>query len=134
MDFDGKAILVTGAARGIGRACAEAFTRLGGKVAVHYHTSRDAAERLVTALPGTDHHAIGADLSDPAACQRLVDEVVRHYGRLDVLVNNAGIYAMKPLKESSYSDWQATWRSTLGTNLIAPANLCLLTAQVMIKQ
>ncbi|HEX5339298.1 MAG TPA: SDR family oxidoreductase [Gammaproteobacteria bacterium] len=134
MDFNEKVILVTGAARGIGRACVEAFARLGGKVAVHYHTSRDAAERLLATLPGTGHHAIGADLSDPAACQRLVDEVVRRYDRLDVLVNNAGIYAVEPLKESSYSDWQATWRSTLGTNLIAPANLCFLAAQVMMKQ
>ncbi|MGH8371336.1 MAG: SDR family NAD(P)-dependent oxidoreductase [Gammaproteobacteria bacterium] len=134
MDFSGKAILVTGAARGIGRACAEAFARLGGNVALHYHTSRRAAQQLAEALPGTDHRTFSADLSDPAACQRLVDEVVRDYGRLDVLVNNAGIYEVKPVKESSYADWQATWRSTLGTNLIAPANLCFLAAQVMMKQ
>jgi 3-oxoacyl-[acyl-carrier protein] reductase len=134
MDFNGKAILVTGAARGIGRACAGAFARLGGNVALHYHTSRRAAQQLAETLPGTDHRTFSADLSDPAACQRLVDEVVRDYGRLDVLVNNAGIYEVKPVKESSYADWQATWRSTLGTNLIAPANLCFLAAQVMMQQ
>lgn len=134
MEFKEKVILVTGAARGIGRACAETFARLDGQVAVHYHTSRSTAEQLATMLPGSNHHAFGADLSDPAACQRLIDEVMRQYGRLDVLVNNAGIYAVKPVRESSYADWQATWRSTLGTNLIAPANLCFLAAQVMVKQ
>ncbi|HEX6550672.1 MAG TPA: SDR family oxidoreductase [Gammaproteobacteria bacterium] len=134
MDFNGKVILVTGAARGIGRATAEAFARLGGSVAVHYRSSRNTAERLTDALPGVNHRVFGADLSDPAGCQRLVNEVASHYGRLDVLVNNAGIYEVKPLKDSSYAEWQATWRSTLGTNLIGPANLCFLAAQVMMKQ
>ena len=134
MDFNEKVILVTGAARGIGRATAEAFAGLGGSVAVHYRSSRNTAERLADALPGANHRVFGADLSDPAGCQRLVDEVTSHYGRLDVLVNNAGIYEVKPLKDSSYAEWQATWRSTLGTNLIGPANLCFLAAQVMMKQ
>jgi NAD(P)-dependent dehydrogenase (short-subunit alcohol dehydrogenase family) len=134
MQFNDKVILVTGAARGIGRACAEAFARQGGRVAVHFRGSRDAAERLASALPGKGHRAFGADLADPSACRQVIDDVTAHYGRLDVLVNNAGIYELKPIRNLSYADWQATWQRTLDTNLVGPANLCFLAAQVMMRQ
>lgn len=134
MEFSGKIILITGAARGIGRATAETFARLGGTVAIHYHTSRAQAEQLVQSLPGKNHHAFGADLTDSSACEKLIHEVMRHYDRLDVLVNNAGIYEVKPLKDLSYSGWQQTWTNTLAANLIAPANLCFLTAKIMMQQ
>ncbi|MGH8280613.1 MAG: SDR family NAD(P)-dependent oxidoreductase, partial [Gammaproteobacteria bacterium] len=120
--------------RGIGRATAEAFARLGGTVAVHYHTSRKQAEQLVHALPGKGHQAFGADITDSAACEKLINEVVRHYNHLDVLVNNAGIYEVRPLKDLSYAGWQQTWNHTLAADLIAPANLCFLAAQIMMKQ
>ncbi|MGA9853049.1 MAG: SDR family oxidoreductase [Gammaproteobacteria bacterium] len=134
MDFTSKIILVTGAARGIGRATAEAFARLGGTVAVHYHTSRKQAEHLVETLPEKNHRAFCADLTESADCEKLIYEVVRQYGRLDVLVNNAGIYEVKPLKNLNYAGWQQTWTNTLAANLIAPANLCFLAAKVMMKQ
>ena len=134
MDFSDKIILITGGARGIGRACVEAFAQLGGRVAIHYGSSRGAAEELLSDLPGQHHRAFGAELSDPDACSRLIDDVVAHFGRLDVLVNNAGIYEVKPLRQLSYADWQTTWRKTLNVNLNAPANLCFLAAQVMMKQ
>ena len=134
MNFSGKIILITGAARGIGRATAETFARLGGTVAVHYHTSQKQAEQLVQVLAGKNHHAFGADLSDPAACESLIREVVNHYGRLDVLVNNAGIYEERPLRNLNYAGWQQTCNNTLAADLIAPANLCFLAAQVMMKQ
>ncbi|MGH8281092.1 MAG: SDR family NAD(P)-dependent oxidoreductase [Gammaproteobacteria bacterium] len=134
MDFSGKIILVTGAARGIGRATAETFARLGGTVAVHYHTSSALAERLVQDLPGKNHRAFGADLTDPSACEKLINAVERQYGQLDVLVNNAGIYEVKVFKDLNYADWQQTWKRTLDTNLVAPANLCFLGARVMMKK
>lgn len=134
MNFSNKIILITGAARGIGRATAEAFARLGGTVAVHYHTSQKQAEQLVQALPGKNHRAFGADLTNPAACESLINEVTKHYGRLDVLVNNAGIYEVRQLKDLNYADWQQTWQNTLAADLIAPVNLCFLAAQVMMKQ
>ncbi|MGH8283657.1 MAG: SDR family NAD(P)-dependent oxidoreductase [Gammaproteobacteria bacterium] len=134
MDFTEKIILITGAARGIGRATAETFAQLGGTLAMHYHTSRTQAEQLVESLPGKNHHVFVADLTDPSACETLIHEVVRQYGRLDVLVNNAGIYEVKPLKDLNYADWQQTWKNTLDTNLVAPANLCFLVAKIMMKQ
>ena len=103
-------------------------------MAIHYSSSRDAVEQLLDSLPGQQHRTFGADLADPDACKRLIDDVDAHFGRLDVLVNNAGIYEVKPLKELSYADWQATWKNTLSVNLTAPANLCFLAAQIMMKQ
>ncbi len=134
MNFSNKIILVTGAARGIGRAIAHTFAQRGGTVTVHYHTSRKQAEQLVQTLPGTNHRAFGADLTDPAACESLINNVVQHYGRLDVLVNNAGIYEVRPLRDLSYADWRQTWKNTLDANLIGPANLCFLAAKVMMQQ
>ncbi|MHB8405037.1 MAG: SDR family NAD(P)-dependent oxidoreductase [Gammaproteobacteria bacterium] len=134
MDFSNKIILVTGAARGIGRATAETFAKLGGTVAVHYRTSGAEAQTLARALPGRGHAVFRADVSDPAACEKLVNEVVGRYGRLDVLVNNAGIYEVKVLKNLGYPDWQATWKRTLDADLIGPANLCFLAAKVMMQQ
>jgi len=134
VDFTGKIILVTGAARGIGRATAEAFARLGGSVAVHYRSSHSPAEQLVQTLAGGNHRAFGANLAGPDACEKLINQVAAHYGRLDVLVNNAGIYEVKALKNLNYADWQQTWRNTLAVDLIAPANLCFLAAKLMMKQ
>jgi 3-oxoacyl-[acyl-carrier protein] reductase len=134
MHFDNKVVLVTGAAGGIGQAIAHNFARQGAKVAVHYRSSRAAADKLLKELPGKDHHGFAADLTDAAECKKLMDGVGARYGRLDILVNNAAIYEVRPLKDLDYSEWQATWVRTLAANLIAPANLCFLAAKLMQKQ
>jgi NAD(P)-dependent dehydrogenase (short-subunit alcohol dehydrogenase family) len=134
MDLKDQTVLVTGAVRGIGRAVTEAFAGAGAQVALHYRSNPAKAEELAKRLPGKNHHCFVAELTDPAACERLVDAVAKHYGRLDVLVNNAGIYEVKPVRDISYADWQATWQRTLASNLVAPANLCFLAAKVMRTQ
>lgn len=134
MDFHGQTVLITGAARGIGRATALAFAAGGARVALHYRSSRAAAEQTLAALPGKGHRAFAADLTDPAACERLIAEVAGHFGALQVLVNNAAIYEVKPLAGTDYSAWQDSWGRTLASNLIAPANLCFLAARVMRDQ
>ena len=134
MNFSGKIILVTGAARGIGRATAEAFAQLGGTIAVHYHRSRAEAEQLIASLPEAGHQVFGADITDPAACGGLIGQVLERYGQLDVLVNNAGIYEVRPLADLDYAGWQETWSRTLAVDLLAPANLCFLAAKAMKKR
>ena len=134
MDLKGQTVLVTGAVRGIGRAVAEAFAGAGAAVALHYRSNPVKAEELAKRLPGKNHRCFAAELTDPIACERLIDAVAKHYGHLDVLVNNAGIYDVKPVRDIGYAEWQATWQRTLSTNLVAPANLCFLAAKVMRKQ
>jgi 3-oxoacyl-[acyl-carrier protein] reductase len=118
----GRAVLVTGASRGIGRAIAEAFAAAGDRVAVHYRAAAAEAERTRAGLPGTGHLIVQADMADAAAVQRMVDEAAGRLGGLDVLVNNAGIYQPHPVTEVTYEEWQAAWQQTLGVNLAGAAN------------
>jgi 3-oxoacyl-[acyl-carrier protein] reductase len=120
----GRAVLVTGASRGIGAAVARAFAGAGDRVAVHYGARRDAAEAVAAALPGSGHVVVGADLADPGAVRRMVDEAAGSLGGLHVLVNNAGIFEPHAITESTYEEWQRAWERTLAVNLVGPANAC----------
>ncbi|HET8659113.1 MAG TPA: SDR family oxidoreductase [Micromonosporaceae bacterium] len=122
MERSGRAVLVTGASRGIGRAVAAAFAAAGDRVAIHHRRSPDLAEQLRAALPGQGHAVVRADLADPAAVKAMVDAAAQALDGLDVLVNNAGIYTPHPILDSSYEQWQREWRRTLDTNLLGAAN------------
>lgn len=117
-----RAALVTGGSRGIGAAIARALADRGDRVAVHYGTSRDSAEAVRDSLPGEGHVTVQADLADPAAVRTCVDTAAERLGRLDVLVNNAGVFLAHPPLATSYEDWQASWSRTLATNLTGAAN------------
>ena len=117
-----RAVLITGASRGIGAAAARAFAASGDRVAAHYGRNRDKAEAVVAALPGDGHVVVGAELADPAAVQAMVDEAAAALGGLDVLVNNAGVYVAHPVLATSYEEWQRAWRETLDVNLVGVAN------------
>jgi 3-oxoacyl-[acyl-carrier protein] reductase len=119
----GRSILVTGASRGIGAAAAAAFAACGDRVAVHYGSSREAAERTLASLPGEGHLLAGADLADPAAIRRMVDSVASVLGGIDVLVNNAGVYTPHAITEVSYEEWQLAWRDTFAVNMFGAANV-----------
>jgi 3-oxoacyl-[acyl-carrier protein] reductase len=120
---DNRIVLVTGASRGIGRAVATRFAERGATVVVHYALNEVAAQETISGLPGTGHLAIAADLADADAVAALVAQVITVRGRIDVLVNNAGIYEAHPVLSTSYGEWRQAWRRTLDTNLIGPANL-----------
>jgi 3-oxoacyl-[acyl-carrier protein] reductase len=117
-----RAVLVTGASRGIGAAVAAAFAVEGDRVAVHFSRSRDRAEQVRAGLPGEGHALVQADLTDAQAVRRAVDEAAGALGGLDVLVNNAGVFLAHPPLTTSYDDWQARWAETLATNLVGAAN------------
>jgi NAD(P)-dependent dehydrogenase (short-subunit alcohol dehydrogenase family) len=120
---DGRAVLVTGASRGIGAAVARAFAESGDRVGLHYGSRRDAALQVRDTLPGEGHVVAGADLADPEAVRLMVDEVAGALGAIDVLVNNAGVFEPHAPTETSYAQWQAAWAHTLGVNLIGAANV-----------
>jgi len=130
-EFPGKAVLVTGAGRGIGRAIAEAFAGRGARVLVHYHRNRKAAEQVMKGLPGGPHALAQADLADPQDAERLVAEAVDRLGRLDVVVNNAGIFELHKVLEATPEAWREAWDRTLGANLLGPAHVCYRAARHM---
>jgi NAD(P)-dependent dehydrogenase (short-subunit alcohol dehydrogenase family) len=125
---------VTGASRGIGAAVAQALAAVGHRVAVHAGRDTAAAERVRDALPGSGHIVVTGDLTEPDACERVVAEVVDGLGDLDVLVNNAGIFAAHPIDATGYAHWQQAWRQTLDLNLVAPANLAWLTVDHLLHR
>lgn len=117
-----RAVLVTGASRGIGRAVAQAFAAAGDRVAVHYGRSADEADRTLAALPGRGHELVQADLAEPEQVRRAVDDAAAALGGLDVLVNNAGVFLAHPPTATSWTDWQVAWTHTLQVNLLAAAH------------
>jgi NAD(P)-dependent dehydrogenase (short-subunit alcohol dehydrogenase family) len=118
-----RAVLITGGARGIGRAVAHAFAASGDRVAVHHHSSADPAARLLGELPGDGHVVVSGDVSRPDEVASFVDGAAAALGGLDVVVNNAGVFLAHPITEVSYPEWQAAWQRTIGTNLLGPANV-----------
>ena len=123
--------LVTGASRGIGRATARQLAARGVRIAVHYHRNEAAARETLGALAGSGHALFQADLADTAACVALMDAVQKKFGRLDVLVNNAGIYEEHDPKTVGFAVWEKTWQRTLAANLTGPAHLAYLAARQM---
>ncbi len=126
-----RAVLVTGASRGIGAAVAHAFAETGDRVAVHYGARRERALRVAAALAGDGHTVVGADLADPDAVHAMVAEVVAALGGVDVLVNNAGVIEEHPITETSYAQWQRAWSNTLSVNLVGAANVTWCAVQHM---
>jgi NAD(P)-dependent dehydrogenase (short-subunit alcohol dehydrogenase family) len=123
MDATDRAVLVTGASRGIGRAVAAAFAGNGDRVAIHHRGSPELAEGLLGQLPGAGHTVVRADLTDPEAVRAMVDAAAGALGGIDVLVNNAGVFLSHPILDTSYERWQELWRRTVDTNLVGAANV-----------
>lgn len=116
-DFAGRRVLVTGGSRGVGRATALAFARAGADVALTWHTRRDAADEVATAIRALGRQAVvtGGAHDAAEAVERLFAPVREAFGALDVFVGNAGIWPVEdvPLAEMSDARWQATMRANL---------------------
>jgi 3-oxoacyl-[acyl-carrier protein] reductase len=110
-----RVVLVTGSSRGLGRAMAAEFGRLGYRVAVHYSSSPDAAQAVADEIRAQDGEAevFGADISQEDACVGLVKAVQERFGTLDILVNNAGITRDGLALRLKSSDWHAVMNTNL---------------------
>src|SRR5438034_8995442 len=97
-----RSVLITGASRGIGRAAAIEFAERGDRVAIHHRDSAGLASALQDEMKGDGHAIVQADLADPEAIRRMVDDAATALGGLDVLVNNAGQYTPHHITEVSY--------------------------------
>jgi len=134
IDLRQKIVLVTGASGGIGRAIAKQFAEAGATVAVHYYKSREHAEATRNALSGNGHLTFQADLTDPRSAAALAGAVIKQFGRIDILVNNAALVELHPLSELDYAGWQEAWQRTISTNLLGPAYLSFPVIEQMIRQ
>jgi len=124
--------LVTGAGRRIGRVIALTLARAGAHVVVNYSRSAAAARdtaRQIGAL-GVEALPLKADVSKPTQVQRMLQAADRKFGRLDVLVNNAGIFFAAPWDELSERDWD----TVLGINLKGPFFCAQAAAPIMLRQ
>jgi 3-oxoacyl-[acyl-carrier protein] reductase len=128
-DFSRKVVLITGGSRGIGRACAVAFADLGAQVVIGYAGNESAANETL-ALLRTKGRAVRFDVADAAACAKAVDSVLEEFGRLDVLVNNAGVAVDGLVVRTKEEDWD----KQLDTNLKGAFALIRAAARPMMKQ
>jgi len=126
-----RAVLITGASRGIGRAVAQRFAADGDRIAVHYGRSVTAAEETRATLEGNGHVLVQAELADAAAVRDMVDAAAAQLGGLDVLVNNAAVNLEHPPLATSYEDWQEAFRRTVEVNLYGAANASWCAVQHM---
>jgi 3-oxoacyl-[acyl-carrier protein] reductase/pteridine reductase len=116
--LQGKTVLVTGAAKRIGRAIALALAERGANTAITYLASQAEAEQTVQALAAHDVDALAVccDLRDPESIQQTMASVIEEFGQLDLLVNNAGIFESEALENISIEQWDAMF----ATNTRAP--------------
>ena len=130
--MDKKVALVTGASRGIGKACAIELAKAGYDVAVNFAGNEEAANKTVAELKdlGVNAKAYKFDVSDKEACAKAVEEVLADFGKLDVLVNNAGITRDGLFMRMSAENWEAV----INTNLCSAFYMTSPAIKTMIKQ
>ncbi len=120
----GKVAIVTGSSKGMGAAIAKALAAEGAATVINYASSKADADTVVSAIvaAGGKAIAVGADVSKGVEAQHLIDATVKEYGRIDILVNNSGVYSFAPLEEVSEVDFHRMFNiNVLGLLLITKA-------------
>ena len=126
-ELAGKVVLVTGASGGLGSAIARAFATEGAKLVLHFHRHRAAVAELQRELSLAETLAVQADLSKEKQVQRLFARALKHFGRIDTLIANAGWWDTKevPLHQMSFKQWKRTMDGVLTT--------CFLSAREFLR-
>jgi len=132
MRFEGKTALVTGGSRGIGRACVARLAQEGAKVALVYHSNKEAADSLIEELADAPGEVVAfqADVCDSPRAHELVDQLFDQWEQIDVLVNSAGIVADGLLGAMTSEQWQ----KVIETNLGGTYNYCHAVTQPMMMR
>jgi len=127
----GRTVIVTGGSRGIGRAVAKALAAEGASIVLGYRARDDAAEetRAVLVATGAEVEVVRADIAEPGAAEELTEQAVVRFGRIDALVNNAGILRDGTLKRLTREDYE----EVLGVNLLGAALLAQAAAARMME-
>lgn len=120
LPLEGKSALVTGSAWGIGRATALALADAGAGVVINYRTSEKAALEVVDAIrkKGGKSIAVQANVAEPGQVELLFERAQKELGTLDILVNNVGAFLLKPLSETTFTEWTALITSNLHTTFL----------------
>jgi len=124
LNLSNQVILITGASRGIGRATAQMAARAGAAVAINYRQAKTEAESLVTEIikNGGKAAAFQADVGNYKETEKMIDAVLQHFGQIDVLVNNAGIWTYGAIDTMP----EEVWDETMDANLKSIYNCCRL--------
>ncbi len=132
VSLEGKSAIVTGSSRGIGRAIAIELARQGTDVLINYNRNREAADEVQREIEGLGRKAavVGADVSDLGQHQKLIDAALKAFGKIDILINNAGITRVADVLQESEADYDVV----MNTNLKAPHFLTQRVANYMIAQ
>lgn len=132
IDLKDKVTLITGASRGIGRAAAVMFARAGSHVAINYRNDQKAAEEVKTAVEANGVRAllVRADVSDKSRVDAMMHDVIDTFGRIDIVVNNAGVWIHNPIDEMT----EERLKETVGINLLGTFYVCMAAVPHMKKQ
>jgi len=129
--LENNVVFLTGATSGFGEAIVHCLSQAGATVAIHFNTNWQKAEVLQNEI-GNDSQIFQADLNNADETVKLFEEVIRVYGRIDTIVNNAGVYLSHPIEDNN-TDWLDVWDRTLKINLTSVGLLCKLSISHFIK-
>ena len=125
VDLQKKNILVTGSSRGIGAAISKELGKSGARIAIHYKREKESAEEIAKII-GNNSKVFKANLQDPDQCELLFKSVLKEFGHIDAIINNAGTAILSPLNDEN---WVKEWDETMSINLRAVGILCKLAIQ-----